>query len=94
MHAAASKEPLSDVLFVCKQQHWDAPRPTSPARASAANGCWLLAAWPALAGALASAMSTGSSGGSQRQGRCADAVEMAQDLLLFPLKVLSPRPCS
>jgi hypothetical protein len=87
---AASKESFSDVLFVCGQQQWDAPRPSNTARAGVADGCWLLSAWPALAGALACAIDSGSSGDLQRGERCADVVDMAEELLLFPLKVLSP----
>ena len=88
VHTAASKEPVSDVLFVCGQQHWDAPGLASSARAGAADGCWLLTAWPALAGALACAIDSRPPGILQRGEHCADVGDVAQDLLLFPPKVL------
>ena len=91
--AAETKAPLADVLFVVRQQHWDGGRTVVPARTGLARDACLLPAWPAVAGALATAiaadadtrgaLATADVGG----GAEPDALPMARQLLLFPIEV-------
>ncbi len=91
--AAETKAPLADVLFAVRQQHWDGAQAAVPARTGLARGACLLPAWPAVAGALATAIAADAdtrgavvaadmSGGAEH-----DALPLAQQLLLFPIEV-------
>ncbi len=96
--AAETKAPLADVLFVVRQQHWGGARATVPARTGLAPGSCLLPAWPAVAGALATALAAdadvrGASAAAYGGGGAEhDALPLAQQLLLFPIEVFIDNP--